>query len=76
MWSLEELIPGLMCEELLEELRRFDELNGLAIEDEDFAVELLIAMDEELTLAEEFAMLDEDFLTLEDEASALLDEDG
>ena len=61
MWSLEELIPGLMCEELLEELRRFDELNGLAIEDEDFAVELLIAMDEELTLAEEFAMLDEDF---------------
>ena len=76
MWSLEELIPGLICEELLEELRRFDELNGLAIEDEDFAVELLIAMDEELTLAEEFAMLDEDFLTLEDEASALLDEDG
>ena len=77
MWSLDELIPGLMNEELLEELRRSDELkNGHAIEDEDFAVELLIAVDEELTLAEDFAMLEDDFLTLEDEATTLLEDEG
>lgn len=88
--SLEELIPGLMSDELLEEILWCDELekkNGHANEDddvaEDIAVELLrtfiedeeaILLDDETMVLEDEATLDDDF-TLEDE-TALLEEDG
>lgn len=78
--SLEELIPGLMSDELLEEIWRCDELekkNGHVNEDEDvaedvaedFAVELLRTFIED----EEAILLDDETMALEDEAT--LDDD-
>ena len=78
--SLEELIPGLMSDELLEGIWRCDELekkNGHANEDEDVAEDIAEDVAAELLRTfiedDEAILLDDETTTLDDEAA--LDDD-